>query len=169
MGGKQDYVPAGRKEYTWESDNPYYEKRKYPEPTKCPECGVVFKDGRWQWPEQIAGKLPNEINEILCPACRRKRDRYPGGFFYLSGKFLENHKEEILNTIKNVIDEVMTQRPLQRVMWMEEKEYGIIEIATTSEHLARHLGEAVNNAFRGDFEVNYSESQKLARVYWHRD
>jgi uncharacterized protein (DUF2249 family) len=52
---------------------------------------------------------------------------------------------------------------------MEEKEDGIIEIATTSEHLARHLGESVNNAFKGDFEVNYSEGQKLARVYWHRD
>ncbi|MEO2068987.1 MAG: BCAM0308 family protein [Desulfurobacteriaceae bacterium] len=167
MGG-QSYIPAGRKEYTWESDNPYYERKKYPEPTKCPECGAIFKDGRWQWPEQINGEIPKDLHETLCPACRRKRDRYPGGFLYLSGKFFEEHKEDILNTIKNVIDEVSAQRPLQRILWTKETENGI-EIATTSEHLARHLGEAVNNAFKGDFKVNYSEGQKLARVFWHRD
>jgi NMD protein affecting ribosome stability and mRNA decay len=169
MGAKPGYVPAERKEYTWESDNPYYEKKKYPEPTKCPECGAIFKDGRWQWPEQIPEKLPGEINEILCPACRRKRDSYPGGLIYLSGEFLKKHREEILNRIKNIVDEVMSQRPLQRILWLEEKEDGSIEIATTSEHLARHLGEAINSAFKGEFDFKYNEGEKLVRVFWHRD
>jgi len=163
------YVPAGRKEYVWESDNPYYEKKKYPEPTVCPECGAVFKDGRWQWKEHLAEPLKGNVNESLCPACRRKRDRYPGGFVYLSGKFFKEHKEEILNRIKNVVDEVMSFRPLQRILWIEEKEDGTVEIATTSEHLARHIGEAVNKAFKGNFEVNYNDGEKLARVFWHRD
>ncbi len=169
MGGNQRYVPAGRKEYTWESDNPYYEKRKYPEPTVCQECGAVFKDGRWQWPEQLPEPVPQDANRALCPACRRKRDRYPGGFVYLSGKFYQEHKEEILNRIKNTVDDVMGLRPLQRILWIEEKEDGVTEIATTSEHLARHIGEAVYKAFKGNFEVKYNEGEKLARVFWNRE
>ncbi len=167
MEGK-GYIPAGRKEYTWESDNPYYERRKYPEPTKCPVCGAIFFDGRWQWPDQIHEKLPKKMSEALCPACRRKRDNYPGGFLYLSGKFLEEHKDEILNRIKNVADEVLKQRPLQRIMWTKEND-GKIEIATTSDHLARHLGEAVNDAFKGNFEVKYSSGDRIVNVFWHRD
>ena len=170
MGGRNfEFNFARRKEYTWESDNPYYEKRKYPEPTVCPECGAVFLDGRWQWKEQIKGELGEGINEALCPACRRKRDKYPGGLVYLSGKFLNEHKEEILNRIKNVVEDVMALRPLQRILWIDEKEDGTIEIATTSEHLARHIGEAVNDSFKGEFEFSYNEGEKFARVLWHRD
>ena len=161
------YVPAGRKEYTWESDNPYYEKRKYPEPTVCPECGAVFKDGRWQWPKEV-GKLPKGVNESLCPACRRKRDKYPGGFVYLKGEFLKKHEEEILNRIRNVVEEVAAQRPLQRILWEKRTDEGL-EIATTSEHLARHIGEAVNRAFKGDLKVKYNEGEKLVRVFWERN
>jgi len=87
---------------------------------------------------------------------------------FLEGAFLKKHREEILNRIKNVAEEVKALRPLQRIMWIKE-ENDKVEIATTSEHLARHLGEAVNSAFKGEFEVKYSEGEKLARVYWRRD
>jgi NMD protein affecting ribosome stability and mRNA decay len=86
-----------------------------------------------------------------------------------NGEFLKKHREEILNRIKNIVDEVMSQRPLQRILWLEEKEDGSIEIATTSEHLARHLGEAINSAFKGEFDFKYNEGEKLVRVFWHRD
>ncbi|MEO2065577.1 MAG: hypothetical protein ABGX17_03645, partial [Desulfurobacteriaceae bacterium] len=68
-----------------------------------------------------------------------------------------------------VVDEVMGLRPLQRILWIEEKEDGVTEIATTSEHLARHIGEAVQKAFKGNFEVKYNEGEKLARVFWNRE
>jgi hypothetical protein len=31
--------------------DPYKSRRKLPEPTACPECGAVFREGRWQWVE----------------------------------------------------------------------------------------------------------------------
>ncbi|WP_297444604.1 BCAM0308 family protein [Desulfurobacterium sp.] len=163
------YIPATRKEYTWESENPYYEGQKYPEPTVCPECGVIFKDGRWQWKKDLKEKLPQDVNKSLCPACRRKRDRYPGGIVILKGNFLKEHKEEILNRIRNIVEDVSALRPLQRILWMDEKNDGTIEIATTSEHLARHIGEAINSAFKGNFEVKYNENEKFARIVWERD
>ncbi|WP_022846202.1 MULTISPECIES: BCAM0308 family protein [unclassified Desulfurobacterium] len=163
------YIPATRKEYTWESENPYYEGQKYPEPTVCPECGVIFKDGRWQWKKDLKEKLPQDVNKSLCPACRRKRDRYPGGIVILKGNFLKEHKEEILNRIRNIVEDVSALRPLQRILWMDEKNDGTMEIATTSEHLARHIGEAINSAFKGNFEVKYNENEKFARIVWERD
>ncbi len=163
-----NYVPAVRKEYNWESDNPYYEGRKYPEPTVCPECSAVFKDGRWQWPKNLKESISRDANRALCPACRRKRDKYPGGIVRLSGEFLKKHREEIINRIKNVVRDVSSKRPLQRILWSKE-DRGEIEIATTSEHLARLIGEAVNRSFKGELKVKYNQGEKLARVYWKRD
>ena len=161
------HVPAARKEYTWESENPYYEKKKYPEPTVCEDCGAVYRDGRWQWPQEGESFGP-DVNKALCPACRRKRDKYPGGFVYLSGSFFKEKREEIMNRINNTVEEITAQRPLHRILWIKDTEDGV-EIATTTERLARHIGEAVYSAFKGELDVNYNENEKLARVFWRRD
>ncbi|HIE59831.1 MAG TPA: ATPase [Persephonella sp.] len=144
--------------------DPYFTKEKYHDPSVCQQCGVVFHDGIFQWME----KTPANAQKILCPACRRINDKYEGGIVYLKGEFLQNHKDEIMNLIKNTADEEMAYRPLERIIEIKEKN-GEITITTTYEHIARRIGEAVHRAYKGALNMQYPEGQKYIRVFWQRD
>ena len=148
-----------------ESKNPYSIDGKLSEPTICPECELIYHEGRW-----TNGSLPNanKANQKLCPACRRERDGVPEGLIYLSGEYLEEHKKEILNIAKNNEEKARTTRPLQRIMWIDNDKENI-EIATTSEHLARRIGKAVNRAHSGELDIKSAKEDRLVRVYWNRN
>ncbi len=143
--------------------DPYFTKEKYKEPSVCEKCGVVFIDGIFQWME----KTPQNANKIVCPACKRIEDKYEGGIVYLKGEFLKEHKEEILNLIKNVSEEEMAYRPLERIIEIKDSGEEVV-ITTTYEHLARRIGEAVHKAYKGSLKLEYPGEQKYIRVFWER-
>ena len=147
-----------------ESKNPYSVDKKFSEPTYCPNCELVYHEGRW-----VDDSLPKDdnANEELCPACRRERDRVPEGLIYLQGSYLEDHKDEILNIAKNNEEKARTTRPLQRIMWVDE-DGDSVEIATTSEHLARRIGKAINSAHKGELDIKSAKEDRLVRLYWER-
>jgi len=148
------------------SANPYHEGRKYPEPTACPRCNLVYKNGRWQTGEvQEDGR---GVNRSYCPACRREIDRIPGGVIRLSGGYLTEHSEEILNIVRNQAASAAENRPLQRIMWIEEGEE-TTEIATTSGHLATRIGKAIEGACKGSLTIKRGHEDQLTRVYWERE
>lgn len=146
--------------------NPYFEYRKYPEPTECKGCGLVFVEGRW------AIKTINKglVNKEICPACKIIKDKIPFGVCKLEGNFLKDEKNvlEIKNIIKNVEKNVREKRPLQRIMEIEEID-NKIEITTTYDHLARRIGEAIYKAYKGELTLKYQEGERFARVFWKRD
>lgn len=145
--------------------NPYYEYKKYAEPTECSNCGLIFTNGRWAVKTLKATSATKEV----CPACRIIRDDIPFGIANFQGTFLdENNRKELNNIIKNVENAVKEKRPLQRVIKVEEKKDGIT-VYTTYDHLARRIGEAVYKAFKGELNIKYSNGERFARVYWRRD
>jgi hypothetical protein len=144
--------------------DPYFPKKRYPDPSLCERCGVVFKNGIFEWLE----KLPKTAPRIVCPACKRMADRYEGGVVYLEGEFLNHHKNEIMNIVKNTESAEMKKRPLERIVESVEKE-NKIKITTTYEHLARRIGEAVHKAYKGSLTMQYPEGEKYVRVGWKRE
>lgn len=148
-----------------ESKNLYFEGQKYPEPTICPKCDLVYRAGRWQHKED---ERPAKAQTNLCPACRRKADRYPGGLLQLSGQYLSKQRTEIINIANNQARAAASTRPLHRIMWMEDKgEY--LEIATTTEKLAMRIGKAIYSACKGKLEIKKMPAGQIVRIYWHRD
>ncbi len=146
------------------STNPYHEDRKYAEPTVCPRCGLVYRNGRWQDapPDDIAH------HENHCPACRREIDRLPAGLVFLSGGYLDRRRDEILSIARNQASSAAAQRPLQRIMWIEQDEE-TTELATTDSHLAVRIGKAIERACKGTLTIKHAHDAPLIRVYWQRE
>lgn len=131
-------------------------------PALCTGCGAVFRNGRWFW-----GNEPPTARLDTCPACRRIADNYPAGYLEMKGPFFEKNREEIMNLIRNGEELEKKDRPLERIMAVNEESDRTV-ITTTGIHIARRLGEALSRAYQGDFSFDYGDSEKSIRVYWSR-
>jgi NMD protein affecting ribosome stability and mRNA decay len=138
----------------------YKVKRKLPEPTLCPGCGAVFKDGCWQWQELSVAY------EALCPACHRQHDNVPAGFIALSGDFVAAHEAIIFRVVLNQEECEKVKYPLRRVMDIKKSDDGFM-VTTTDVQLARDIGEALHHAFNGNLELNYNRQASRLMAHWN--
>ena len=141
----------------------YHERRKLPEPTVCSECGAVYLEGRWAWWEPAVN-----AHAIVCPACQRIKDNFPAGSLEIRGGFFAAHSEEINNLIRNLEEQEKKDHPMERLMAISaEKDCTLV--TTTGIHLARRIGEALNNAYQGELDFTYGDGEKSIRLTWLRE
>jgi hypothetical protein len=143
--------------------DPYRTRLKLPDPTVCPDCGALFRKGRWTWEA-----APDLANQERCQACRRIADGYPAGVVVLSGGFLARHKADILNLARNQEALEKGEHALHRIMTIVDRGREI-EITTTDIHLPRRIGQALHNAYEGDFDLAYDKEGYFVRVAWSRE
>jgi NMD protein affecting ribosome stability and mRNA decay len=142
--------------------DPYRAAAKPPEPTACPTCQAVFKEGRWTW-----DRVPDDAHEQNCPACQRIQDRFPAGYVMIKGEFLADHRDEIIALISSKEEREKSEHPLQRIMAIENVREGL-QVTTTDSHLARGIGQALHDAYKGDLKLRYSRDEDLLRAVWKR-
>jgi NMD protein affecting ribosome stability and mRNA decay len=140
----------------------YKADRKLREPTRCPDCGAVFQKGRWIW-----GSAPAAAHEERCPACHRIHDRFPAGFVALKGAFFAEHRDEVMHLIRNHEAKEKAERPLQRIMAIEDSADGAM-VTTTDAHLARDIAMALHRAYKGELDFHYNKQDVLLRATWTR-
>lgn len=143
-------------------DDPY--RSEYPNYSYCTECGIAYIDKNWKL--DVDNSLKK--NPIVCPACRKIKDNYFEGILYISGNFYKNHKDEIINLIKNEEHRQRLRTALPRIGKIEENEDGMV-IYTTNDKLAYRLGKALFKAYKGDLSIKWSDNNIFTRVYWERD
>lgn len=168
MSGKDgDVAERGRGDRLIKEEihDPYMARSKPKEPTVCPECHAVFHKGRWQWSTEPV----SDAHEMMCPACERIRDDMPAGILTLTGAFLGKHRDEILKLIQNKVEEEKAEHPMKRLMGVEDGPEGELIVKFTDLHLPRGTGEAIERAYDGDLEIQYTKESNLVRVYWNRD
>lgn len=156
--------PAGRRDrlIREREHDPYKLQGKLPDPTACPDCGAMYRSGRWMW-----GKPPVDAHREFCPACRRIQDDYPAGVLTLSGAFPHAHRDEILSLARNVEEREKAEHALKRIMDIGD-EADTIVIKTTDPGLARNIGDAIHKAYEGDLDYEYTDGGNLLRVMWKR-
>ena len=154
--------PQDHQRATRHKEDPYHAVTKPPEPTVCPTCKAVFTEGRWTW-----GRAPSEAGEMNCPACQRIQDDFPAGYVTIKGEFFKEHRDEIIAVITSKEDREKAEHPLQRIIAIEDVREGL-QVKTTDSHLARGIGEALHDAYKGDLKLKYSRDENLLRAVWKR-
>lgn len=144
--------------------DPYKSHLKHPEPTVCSECKAVYADGHWQWLPEVK----TSANEMLCPACRRIREKVPAGILTMSGNYFIEHKDELMQLLHNKVETQNKQHPLKRVMDIKVLKDGSTVVEFTDNHLPRDVGEALLHACKGNLDIHYAEDEDFTRVNWNR-
>lgn len=144
--------------------DPYKRTPKVAQPAVCPDCGVVFRKGRWQW----ASRYPRVAGREVCQACRRIRDDYPAGIMTLRGAFVRAHLQEILNIARNEEKAEIVDHPMHRIMAVVQKRDSVV-IKTTDIHLPGRIGRALVRACKGELDLKFDKGAYFVRVDWTRE
>ena len=160
-----DFIHQPRRDSMYEEhlQDPFQARGKLKEPVVCPDCGVVYHQGRWQWV-----LTPEGAEEHRCPACSRIHDHIPAGILTLSGDFFQANKDEILRLIEHTEEKEKAEHPMERIMEFEDTYEKETIVYFTGIHLTKRTGEALRRAYKGDFNFSFSESDSVVRASWVR-
>lgn len=146
--------------------------RAMSEPAICKECGAVYENRRWHTESTVRKKQHQRTQPAkmtVCPACKQASSGEPRGFVYLDGAFFIGHRDEIEHLLLNEAKRAGEDNPLARILELNEGDGHKLTVTTTTEHLAQRLGHAVEKAFGGEVQYNFSHENKIARVSWQRE
>ncbi|HEY8099609.1 MAG TPA: BCAM0308 family protein [Burkholderiaceae bacterium] len=129
----------------------------------CQDCGAVYMNGRWRW----MAHPPHDTAKTICMACRRIHDKKPAGVVTIQGKFSREHSDELLALIRNIELEKKAENPLQRIMSIDKRAEKL-SIATTDAQLARGIGKALRQQYKGSLDFNYQRGEIVLRALWQR-
>lgn len=149
--------------------DPYLSMEMPYEMAVCKKCRAVYHNKRWYLDDELYKKTSKlkEVNKVLCPACLKIKDKFPGGIVRLKGLFLKEHREEIMNLIRNAEERAREINPLERIIGINEIKDGM-EVTTTNERLAQRIGKSLQRAYQGEVEYKWTHDDKLVRVEWKR-
>lgn len=136
----------------------------------CERCRSVYMNKRWYADSDLYENMKErpDVTQVVCPACLKIRDNFPGGIVTLKGNYVTSHRQELLNLVRNEEGRARGFNPLERVMSIQENGAEKMVISTTNEKLAQRLGRAIKKAFHGAVAYNWSHDNKLVRVDWER-
>ena len=143
--------------------DPYKHPGKLVAPTLCPQCGAVYRAGRWQW-----GPRPAGAAEAVCQACHRSNDKHPAGVVMLTGSFVRPNRAEIVRVVDEHGLGEKRDRPTNRIIDIEQGEDRVV-VTTTDIQLPHRIGAAMVRTFQGRLNQHFDEVDYLIRVNWHRD
>ena len=140
-------------------------------PRICRGCGSVYAKRRWTsgkppTPRGLRAIAAPEV--VLCPACRMASEGRFAGEVRLTGGFLAGHRTEIERLIRNEGRRAVEDNPLGRILQLTRTADGLM-VRTTTEHLAKRLGQALHKALHGQVRYRFSHENKFAHVMWSRD
>jgi NMD protein affecting ribosome stability and mRNA decay len=147
-----------------------YQPEEGQEASLCISCNALYQSKSWFVDEKLARALAgtDKVKEIICPTCRKIKDKYAEGILTLTGEFFKERKEEIVILLKNEAARVGKRSVEDRIIQMTEEGKDKLVVETTTEKLAQRLGKAVYRAYKGELNIRWAEGNKFVRVNWSR-
>lgn len=156
---------------TGDLHDPYITEKGLHEPTICPVCNAVYHKKHWSFNADLRNEaLKNKDTRYQkCPADRKIEDGYAMGKVILSGGFISEHMEELMNVIKSEERRAVENNPMDRLMKLEKKNGGIY-VETTSDALAMRIGHHLKESYKGgDEEFKFRSGDKFVEIMWHKE
>lgn len=94
--------------------------------------------------------------------------QHPAACISLKGRFVEQNKDALRDLVVGLSKQASATHAAHQLLELLESE-GALLITTSSAHLARQIGEALESAFLGKTEYSFSETDRLLCVDWQRD
>ncbi len=98
----------------------------------------------------------------------RNLDVQEGGVIKISGAFLLDHEDDILSLVRKEGKLSEERNPRARVTKIEKTDSGIL-VGVSNHNLARRIGKALHNAYKGEYSFKFREGEKFMEVTWKRD
>ncbi len=133
---------------------------------QCSGCGAFYYRRHWTLNPPIGFSYPVHAHPIYCAACRKIRDRFPGGELQLLG-VEAGERGEIVRILRNEEKRAREKNPLERIMGLQEEE-GNWKVETTTEKLAQRLGRSIKKARGGNIAYKWGHNNKFVRVVWEK-
>ena len=149
--------------------DPYLPKLDLRESAVCTRCHAIYQRRHWFFDDSLFNRIvvQRQTRQILCPACRKINDNYPEGEVVVRGAFMQSHRDEIMNLVRNEEERAKGLNPLERIVRITEAD-GRLVVTTTNEKLAQRIGRALHKAYQGEVAYKWSEDTKYARIEWVR-
>jgi hypothetical protein len=85
----------------------------------------------------------------------------------ITGPFSTQHRQEILNLVRNLEQKAKAEHPLDRILRIEERDDALV-VETTDIHLPRSIGEELHSAYQGELSYHYGDEEYYVAVRWER-
>ncbi len=165
MRTSKRYNTQYKKKVDVERDS-YLPKLSPQEVIQCTGCGAFYYRRRWMLEAPPAFYPPSPPRPLFCPACRKIKERYPGGELRLKGMDADE-RQEIVRILRNEEEQAREKNPLERIMTLAQKNLEW-EVQTTTEKLAQRLGRSLRKARGGKLTYKWSHNNKFLRVVWEQ-
>jgi len=108
-------------------------------------------------------KVERHYEDFMAP-----KHEEEGGIIRISGNFLLDHEDEILNLIKHEGKMAEQRNPEHKVNKIE-KANGGINVELSTHNLALHIGKRLEHAYKGKHTYKFLKEEKYVEVLWRRD
>lgn len=161
---------VGARDQIQDYNDPDIPEYHLPDDTVCSRCGAVYRRRHWTFDDArrdliVAAGSPTKT--VICPGCKITIERNPHGIVTLAGDYWPEHRDDLLNLVRNEEKSAMRDNPLERIIEIRE-ENGRLVIETTKEKLAQRIGRAIHGAHKGELDYRWPDDDQLVRVSWER-
>lgn len=139
-------------------------------PAVCKRCHAVHQHKRWVFDDALASRLLSQpgMLQVTCPGCHAVQIKKADGVLTMRSPLIKQKGNELENLLRAEEKREMLKNPLSRIIYID-RHADSLEVATTTEFLAKDLGRQLQKAFGGDLDIDKLPREAFTRVRWSRE